>query len=197
MSRIDIYRNVHKGIRVMLFDLVQKSGRTDFTDAAAVSALRTDVAGIFELLESHAHNEDRFFMPLIEKASPTLAREFQEDHDSQEARLPGLLAALETLDPNGADAEAKGHAVVLQLSRIAGELLAHMADEELELNPALWSTFSDEEIGEAERQLVMSIPPEKMTRFLRWMIPAMNRQEREEFTAKLPPPVQQFVATLV
>jgi hypothetical protein len=177
----------------MLFDLVRQSGRTDFTDAAELGALRTSVRDIFALLESHAHNEDQFIMPLVTAAAPALAKEFAAAHEDQEARLPGLLAALESIDPNRADAEQRGHAFVVRLSRVAGELLVHMADEELELNPALWAIKSDAEIGEAEQQLVGSIPPEKMTRYLRWMLPAMNPNERAGFLAMLPPPVFGFV----
>lgn len=180
----------------MLNELIEKSGRTDFTSAAAVASLRTDVAGIFELLESHAHNEDEFLMPLVRKAAPTLARAFEEQHEDQEARLPGLLAALDGYDPKAADADAKAHAIVIHLSRIAGELLVHMADEELQLNPAMWSTLTDEEIGEAEHRLVASIAPHKMTRFLEWIVPALNPSEREAFIAKLPPPAQAVVAAL-
>jgi len=132
-------------------------------------------------------------MPLVRDAAPELAKEFAAEHDDQEARLPGLLAALESIDVNAADAEQKGHAFVVQLSRVAGELLTHMADEELELNPALWAAKTEVQLHEAEQQLVGSIPPEKMVRYLRWMLPAMNPGERAGFLALLPPPVFGFV----
>lgn len=132
-------------------------------------------------------------MPLVRDAAPELAKEFAAEHDDQEARLPGLLAALESIDVNAADAEQKGHAFVVQLSRVAGELLTHMADEELELNPALWAAKTEAQLHEAEQQLVGSIPPEKMVRYLRWMLPAMNPGERAGFLALLPPPVFGFV----
>jgi hypothetical protein len=195
-NRLDLYRNVHKGIRVMLFDLVQKSGRTDFTDITSVAKLRTETRELFELLESHAHNEDLYVMPLVHAAAPKLAAEFAAAHDDQEARLPGLLAALDSIDTSARDAEARGHAFVVQLSRVAGELLTHMADEELELNAALWQAYSDEELHAAEQRLVASIPPEKMARYLRWMLPAMNPAERASFLAVLPPPVFEFVRAL-
>ena len=195
-NRLDVYRNVHKGIRVMLFDLIQKSGRTDFTDITKVAKLRGEVREIFELLESHAHNEDQHIMPLVRAVAPRLAAEFAEAHEDQEARLPGLLAALESIETSGNDAEARGHAFVVQLSRVAGELLTHMADEELELNDALWTAYSDDELHAAEQRLVASIPPEKMARYLRWMLPAMNPSERASFLGMLPPPVFEFVRAL-
>lgn len=197
MKRIDVYRNIHKAIRMMLFDLVQKSQHTEFTNASSVAALRVTVRDVFELLEGHAHKEDEFIMPLVRKASVTLEREFAEQHEDQEARLPGLLAALELHDANAVDADAKGHAILLQITRITGELFTHMADEELRLNPAMWASLTDEELGDAEQRLVASIPPEKMGRYLRWMIPALNDAERKAFIAILPPHAQAFVATLL
>lgn len=196
-NRFDLYRNIHKGIRVMLLDLVQRAGRTDYTDSEAVASLTPEVRDIFELLESHAHTEDMFIMPLLRKIAPELAQEFDEAHEDQEARLPGLLAALERLDPASPEAAAQGHRFTVQLSRIAGELLTHMSDEELELNPALWSQTTDQTLGDIEQQIVGSVPPDKMMRYLRWMVPAMNPREREEFAAVLPPPVRELVATLV
>lgn len=195
-TRFDLYRNIHKGFRAMLGDLVQKAGRTDFTDPESVASLIGATQDIFELLESHAHTEDTFIMPLLREVAPSLAREFDEAHDDQEARLPGLLAALEGIDPNAPDAARDGHRFTVHLSRIAGELFTHMADEELELNPALWKAATDETLGEIEGKIVGSIPPDKMMRYLRWMIPAMNPREREEFAAVLPPPVREIVATL-
>lgn len=195
-TRFDLYRNIHKGIRAMLLDLVTRSGRTDFTEAEEVASLIGATQDIFELLESHAHTEDTFIMPVLREAAPSLAREFDEEHEDQEARLPGLLAALERIDPASPNAAQEGHRFTIHLSRIAGELLTHMADEELELNPALWSHSTDETLGAIEGQIVGSVPPDKMMRYLRWMIPAMNPREREEFAAVLPPPVREIVATL-
>lgn len=195
-QRLDLYRNVHKGIRVMLFDLVQKAGRIDFTDAAALENLRNEARNIFELLESHAHTEDTFVMPLVEKHSPVLAKEFAAAHGEQESLLPRVLDILESIDPASSDAAAKGHSFVLQFSRIAGDLLIHMADEELEINGALWNAMSDEELGEVERRLVGSFAPDKLARYLRWMIPAMNPAERVAFLGHVPPPVFGFVRGL-
>jgi hypothetical protein len=195
-SRYDLFRNIHKGIRAMLFDLVSKSGRTDFTDAEDVASLIGATRDIFELLESHAHAEDTFTMPLVRKIAPELAMTFDDAHEDQERRLPGLLAALESLDPRSLDAAQHGHRFVVQLSRIAGELLTHMADEEVELNAALWSHFTDETLAEVEKQIVGSISPDKVARFVRWMVPALNPFERAEFAAKMPPPVRELIATL-
>lgn len=195
-QRLDLYRNVHKGIRVMLADLIREAGRADFTDPAELAKLKAHARDVFELLESHAHTEDRFIMPLVAAHDPALAKEFAAAHGEQEALLPSLLAGLELIDAAAPDAAERGHIFVLRFSRVAGDLLMHMADEELDINAALWKSMSDEALGEVERELVSSIPPEKMGRFLRHMLPAMNRFERVTFLGHLPPPVFAFVRAL-
>ena len=200
MQRFDLYRNIHKGIRAMLFDLVQKSGRVDFRDLTAVARLRAETKDIFELLEGHAHKEELFVMPLVRQHAPEVAKAFDDQHEDQEARLPGLLAALEMLDTSAPDAALRGHAFVVQLSRIAGELLTHMADEETKINAVLWAALTDDELADIEHRIVSSIPPEMLSRVARWMLPSMNTPERVAFFANVrataPPPVFQFLRGL-
>lgn len=199
-ARLDLYRNVHKGIRAMMLDLVTKSGRLDFTDAEALGQFRAEVRDIVELLTSHAHTEDTFMMPLLAQLSPALHQQFNEEHEDQEARLPYLVAALEQLDPKDANAAGRGHAWSIQLSRIIGELLVHMAHEEEKINPVFWHGLTDAQLHEVEQRLVGSIPPEKMARYLTWMLPAMNHAERASFLGGIqmgaPEPVFQFIRAL-
>ncbi|HEY0142853.1 MAG TPA: hemerythrin domain-containing protein [Thermoanaerobaculia bacterium] len=199
-GRLDLYRNVHKGIRMMMFDLIQKSGRLDFTDATALGEFRGEVRDIVELLTSHAHNEDTFKMPLLRKLSPTLHQELTEEHEDQEARLPRLVEMLEQLDPNDPEAADRGHAWSIQLSRLIGELLVHMADEEEKINPILWHGLTDEVLHQAEQQLVGSLPPEKLARYLTWMLPAMTHSERASFLGGIqqgaPEPLFRFIRQL-
>lgn len=195
-QRLDLYRNIHKGIRVMLADLVSEAGRADFTNPQELGQLKASARNVFELLESHAHTEDRFMMPLLGQFAPALAKEFSAAHGEQEAALPALLADLEMITAADSDAAQRGHLFLLRFTRIAGDLMMHMADEELEINPAFWSAMTDDELGAVERELVSSIPPDKMGRYLRYMLPAMNPAERVTFLGHLPPPVFAFVRAL-
>lgn len=66
--------------------------------------------------------------------------------------------------------------------------------------PALWEKLDDAAIMEVHERIVASIPPEKMERFLRWMLPAMNLAERVRMLggmrANAPRPVFDFVRGL-
>ncbi|HET7437489.1 MAG TPA: hemerythrin domain-containing protein [Thermoanaerobaculia bacterium] len=177
-QRVNLYREVHKGIRAMLSELLRQSGRVDFSDAEALAKFRAEAHGIFEMLESHAHHEDTFVMPVVREVALQVAQIIESAHVDQEAQLPELLALLDSIDSSAPDAAHRGHTFVVKLARISGELLLHMSDEEELIMPALHAAFTDDELNAIEQRLLASIPPEKMARFLGWMIPAINGSER-------------------
>ena len=83
--RPSFYREVHKGVRLMLGALVERAGRTDFTAAASVARLRNETVEIFALLEAHAHHEDEHLGPLLRAHAPAtaadLCRRLQGEYD--------------------------------------------------------------------------------------------------------------------
>ncbi|HYM59741.1 MAG TPA: hemerythrin domain-containing protein [Thermoanaerobaculia bacterium] len=177
-NRPNLYKPVHKGIRSMLLDLTLKSGRVDWNDRAAVSAFGASARAVFEILESHAAVENAFIAPLLERFAPRVAAIIGSGHDEQEQILPALLAEIESFDSNAADAIGAGHAIVVRLSRFAGESLAHMADEEELAMTAMQSALDDEALFDLDRRIAASIPPEKLQQFGPVMMAALNHADR-------------------
>ncbi len=184
-ERHNFYRDIHKGIRCMLLDLVAKSGRVNFNDSAELDAFRATARDTFAMLEGHAEHENTFVAPLLDEHAPVIAGVIGGAHDDQEPRLELLLAALDAIDSAAPEARAKGHAWVVQFSRLAGELLVHMADEEELVLTALWKAVDDAALIDAHERLVRSIPPAEMGRTLALMLPAMNTPERVEMLAQM------------
>jgi hypothetical protein len=114
--------------------------------------------------------------------------------------MAGLLAALEAVDAADPSAAAQGHAFVVALSRLSGELLVHMADEEERGLPGLWAAMDDASLQRMHQELLASLPPEKMARYLTWMLPAMSATERLEMVtrarATAPPEAFRFLTGL-
>jgi hypothetical protein len=177
-----MYSEIHKGIRHMLFELVRSSGRTDFADPRAIAALREQTRDAFGVLSLHAEKEERFLLPLLEKAALPLADANHDEHEEQEDRIAELLEESEKLDAT------TGHAFTVELSRFVGELLEHMADEEEQLMPALWAAYDDATLIEVHHRLLASMPLEQLATAARWMLPAMNGPERHALLAGAPPP---------
>jgi hypothetical protein len=198
--RASFYREVHKAIRSMLLDIVVKSGRLDWTDALEVTTFRRELQRVFALLSSHAHHESKFITPLLVKYAKPVAEILESAHDEQENQLDVLLATAHAIDPVRPDARVKGHAFLVRLSRVVGDMLVHMADEEDVAMAALWEALDDAAIEQVHQQLVGSIAPDKFVAFLRWMLPAMNGDERAEMLSGMrvgaPAPVYLSVRAL-
>lgn len=177
-SRPNLYRPIHKAVRLLLHRLVEQAGRTDYADGAQLAALVAAVRDGFELLQFHAEHEERFLAPLIRAAAPEVARALDAAHHDQEAQLPALLELLEEARQAGPAADAQGHAFTVALSRLAGELQVHMADEEEQAMPALQGALSDAQLMEVHQTLVGAVPPATMARWAALMLPAASVPER-------------------
>ena len=184
-ARPSFYREVHKGIRFFLLDLVVKGGQVDWNDVKAVTAYRSEVAAAFALLEKHAHHEDKFVGPMLAQAAPQVAKVLGGNHDEQEATVAELRARLRAIDPASPEAAASGHDFVLALTRFVGDNLLHMAAEEEIAMTAIWNHFDDAAILATHERLVADISPDVMQAFLRWMLPALNHSERAMFDARM------------
>jgi hemerythrin-like domain-containing protein len=199
-ARPNFYRDVHKGIRILMFDLIEKSGRTDYGNPEELSSLRSAAHSCFELLGHHAEHENQALGAIVERHAPELLHLVGAAHDDQEKQIEDLMQMLERVDPADSDAAVAGHSFSVELSHFFGELLMHMADEEQQIMPALWRTHSDEELEGIHQRLVGTMPPERLASFLRWMLPAMNTPERVEMLTGLrfgaPPSVFAFVREL-
>ena len=92
---IDLYRDIHKGIRNELFGTTLQAGSTDPADRAG----RLDLAGRIDklvyLLGSHARHEDTVVQPAIEAHVPAVAECVASDHEARLAFASYLGALVE------------------------------------------------------------------------------------------------------
>ncbi|MBS1687584.1 MAG: hypothetical protein JSS96_02580, partial [Bacteroidetes bacterium] len=79
-TRYNIFNQIHKGLRNMLYSTAVDIQRTDFALAKA-SATIEQVLLVLDLFEEHAHNEDCHLLPMAEKHDAVLVAEFERDHE--------------------------------------------------------------------------------------------------------------------
>ena len=179
-ARVDLYRRIHKAIRLLLANLGARAAATDFAAAEELAALREETEDAFRLLASHAHHEETLMRPHLEGRGNDLGPRLSTSHADQEAQMEGLSRRLAAIDPGAPNADAQGHAFVLALSRFTAELLDHMADEEDLANPILWRALDDAALLAMQGGIMASTPPAEMATWRRLMIPAMSAPERAQ-----------------
>ncbi len=178
---VDLYRDVHKGIRAELFALTATAGNLAPADSADRAALAEHVRSVARMLASHAEHEDRVIDPVLREHLPALAEEITADHERIEARIDTIvaLAAASAMAPV-ADHRRLSHLVYLELAEFTSEYLAHQDLEERVVMPALEDAIGPEGTLDLHVAIVSNIPPDEMARFLAFMLPAMNVEDRTE-----------------
>jgi hypothetical protein len=194
MTRVDVYRTVHKGIRATLFETAAAVGRTEFSDAQEAAAVATAVRRMLGFLDEHAEHEDAVLLPELARISPELFAEIEADHartDGLQRELEGFVGRLE--GANEAERVALGARLHDRVPKLVAEHLRHMGREETEVNRALWANLTDAELDALHQRVVGAIPPARMAEWLELFLPAVTRSERAALIgglrASVPPPV--------
>jgi hypothetical protein len=178
---LDLYKDIHKGIRSELFTLTLDAGRTDATDRVGRRMLADHVAAVVDLLVSHAEHEDEAVQPSLETHLPDLAARVELDHLTLEARLDDLNGwAIEVIEAPAAAARERLHALYVELASFTGAYLAHQDVEERQIMPALMDAVGFDAVLAMHEAIVGSIPPEEMAASLAIMLPSMDVDDRAE-----------------
>ncbi len=181
LAAVDLYRDIHKGIRAELFAVTAAAGNIDPTDGCDRAALADHVASIAQVLESHAHHEDSFIDPVLIDILPELADQVTTDHERLEARFAGVSElARDLVDSPTPDQRRLTHHLYLDLASFTSSYLAHQDLEERVVMPGLERAIGLEACGALHGAIVGSIPPGEMARSLAFMLPAMNVDDRVE-----------------
>src|SRR3982751_1039922 len=94
MQRYNIFYQIHKGLRQMLYHTASQLLQTDFTQPEETNELIPQIHEVLDLFDGHAHTEDNFVLPSVERAEPSAANLFEEEHVQDHAlgnRLRALL----------------------------------------------------------------------------------------------------------
>jgi hypothetical protein len=195
--RLDIYASVHRGLRAMMMDTLSAVGRADAHHSAELSAACERVLVLCDTCASHLEHENEFIHPVMEAHRPGSTAQVAADHEDHLAAITELCAMARALRTAHLGAEPDPQqamtALYRKLTLFVAENFIHMHAEEVEHNPVLWATHSDEALRTLEGHIAASIPPAQHLLFLRWMVPALPPVERAALLTGLqaaaPPPV--------
>ena len=195
----DLYRDVHKAIRVGLFDVTAAAGRVDPDDEAARVELAARVRDLVDFLVFHATHEDGHLDGPIARILPEEAAGINADHASLEAEMANLVALGDRVfDGPTATARADAHELYLALARFTSRYLAHQDVEERTVMPALFASYGFDGVVELHEAILAGISPEDMGASLVKMLPAMNVDDRVEMLAgmRMSAPPEAFQGTV-
>jgi iron-sulfur cluster repair protein YtfE (RIC family) len=174
-SPVDLYREVHKGLRRALFEFTETAGTLGGSDRAGIDGFARLFAELDMMLETHHRHEDgEHLASLIERHVPEAATTVAEGHDEISRQLDELRSLVAGLSDGSADSAAVYDAVVAFTTLYLG----HMQVEEQVVMPALQKAVPGDDLMAISMAIRTSVPPDDMCVFLRHMLPAMNPDER-------------------
>jgi hypothetical protein len=179
MKRYNIFNQVHKGLRALLYETIIKLQQTDFTNAEDADEAVQQVKVILDLFDEHAHTEDTFILPAIVEYEPSVVDLFAQEHvkDLQLSNnLNGLLQAFSlTISP---DAKREiGAAISNALFEFMLFNLEHMKKEEDVLNKLLWRYYTDDVLHGFTMKIIANVPADKMPLYNNWLMRGLSNTE--------------------
>ena len=177
----DLYRDVHKAIRVALFDVVAEAGRLDPADRTRRMAHAARVRDLVRFLVFHAEHEDSELDGPIRQVLPQEADAIAAEHVALEATMAELVELADLVfDTTRDDDRAAVHHLYLDLASFTSRYLAHQEVEERVVMPALWNALGIEALLGIHGRILARISPDDMGWSLAKMLPAMNIDDRSE-----------------
>lgn len=183
MQRYNIFNQIHKGLRVLLFDTATVLQQTDFTDLAQTDLAIEKVNKVLEMFKNHGDNEDEYILSLLKNADPGIASRFEEEHEIDENAARHLQSIIDYL-LNTTDTNLRletGRNLCYSFNEFVAFNLYHMNKEEIHLNPLLWNLYTDDQIRAISMRVVEKISPEENAFASYWMIKGMNNIEIAEW----------------
>ena len=179
MQRYNIFQQIHKGLRALLYETALQVQHADFWNVEEADDAIESIEEVIRLFDKHAHSEDTLVFPAVEKYDPAVADAFEQEHVKDH-----LLANLLAVSISG----YRSAAVITEKAEAGRQLqdayakfmifnLEHMAKEEEVLNPILWRHYKDEELMGITQQIISKIPQDYMARYSKWMMRGLNNAE--------------------
>jgi hypothetical protein len=179
MNRYNVFYQIHKALRGLLYDTGTQLQQTDFIETAERNKAINRLEEVIAMFESHAHTEDNYILPVLEQYEPSVTNLFAEEHVQDHAlgeQLNSLLLrARQRL--TGEEFIQLGSSINKTFTEFMVFNLNHMAKEELILNQLLWRFYSDEEIHGITERILTHIEPRFLQMASFWMVKSLSNNE--------------------
>jgi hemerythrin-like domain-containing protein len=178
-NRFNIFNQVHKGLRAMLYDTALTIQHTDFSREEEGRATLRKLRQVLELYAQHGEHEDNTVFPAVKQVAPEAVALLEADHKKDEQITQDLLLLIRIYKWSVNDHErfAAGYSIHLAFQEFVAFNLQHMVKEEVTINPLLWQHYTDEQIAGIQQRILQNITPEDGVQYSRWMLQGMNDAE--------------------
>lgn len=179
MNRYNIFNQIHKGLRSLLYETALLIQQTDFLNKEETKIALERVREVVELFEKHAYTEDTYVLPTLTEYEPAVVNVFEEEHVKDHELSEKLLGFVYVLTQSALDDTKVEMGKALSVAYVEFMVfnLNHMAKEETVINKLLWRYYTDEQLHDITRTIVSNSPPEAFAKMARHMVRGINNAE--------------------
>jgi hemerythrin-like domain-containing protein len=179
MKRYNIFYEVHKGLRTMMYETAVQIQQTDFVNQEEAEQVLDQIKNLVELFDKHAYSEDRFVFAAVQPYEPAVVEAFEQEHVKDHALGESLARQLNLFSNAVSDDEKLRIGRLLYQAFIEFMIfnLQHMAKEEDSINKILWQKYNDEQLKGITANIIANIPPVQMAQFTKWMMRGLSNCE--------------------
>lgn len=181
-----LYRE-HKYVTLVMNELDNKIGKTDFRDLEQIQAIAYDLNNIINLLGFHAKHEDENIHVLLKKHNSSVFKEIEADHQNHEAVFNSLKEKLADIKRASSDREKidGGYHFYLSYRKFIAENLEHIHKEETLLMPELARLCSKEELESIDYPVYQAMTAEDIIGMLQTLFVVLNPDDKEYFISDI------------
>jgi Hemerythrin HHE cation binding domain len=179
MERYNIFYQVHKGLRAMLYETALQIQQTDFINNEEAEQILEQVKRVIELFDKHAYSEDIFVFAAVEQYEPAVVDALEQEHVKDHALGENLNSLLTAFSNTFSDDDKTRLGKLLYQAFIEFMIfnLEHMAKKEDIINKLLWRNYSDEQLYGIAGNILASIPASLIGQFTKWTIRGLSNSE--------------------
>ena len=181
LSRVDLYRPIHKALRLYMSQLLHRVGALDHEDPEELDDTLMRTQRMLNQFAAHLAHENAFLHPAIQGATGAADLRTARDHDDHCRAIAALRDRVLTLRTCPAqDRAAVALCLYRELALFVADNLQHMQTEEAENNAALWRKLDDAALHALHARLLAHVAPEILEDALPWFVRALNPRELAE-----------------
>jgi hemerythrin-like domain-containing protein len=170
--RYNPFRQIHKGLKAMLYQTAMAIQHNDFSDVYATGHVVDQVQKVLWLFDGHAHTEDSMVFPLIQQHATHIVDEFEKQHEKDHQLSQDVENALDALlqAKDKDERIVKAQELTFAFERFISFNLEHMMMEETVVAPVIWQHYTDAELHGLTAKIVQSLPADKNEHYTDWML---------------------------
>jgi hypothetical protein len=179
MKRVNIFNQIHKGLRTALYETALVLQRTDFNNELERESAFAAAREVLMLFDEHARKENKYVFPAIQPFEPSVVNSFEQDHKQDHSLTEALEHAMDSFHylPNEKDKTEAGKNLNRDFVAFMTFNLDHMAREENMVNEILWRYFDDAYILNIQKTIVHNTEPWHNDFFSKWMLRGNNDKD--------------------